>query len=423
MDPFSRLPWFILKDILSQLPDLETLHQAHNASPAIFEFLHQNGGLFSEIMETIIHQYLPPESKYIFKYTVADFSAIVFIWWLTKEDHPDNPFSRNHSFQSVLSWLLETTDECGNYTGPSLPRTVPTSILCRLLACSFRMRQVGHAFFHDLVDHCLALQPYCVLDPKDIWRMRSANSWYMKLEGFRHELPPQVRQEPVDIGPTTIYEERKIRLLMLHVLIFYELQRAAVDFNKFEASVSERESLRQMTPKEYYRQRGRNVDWNGENLTMLESWMTAKAAQGQEPPLSPAAWLRLPVVDDAISKRVLCCPQATPLAAADFHVNRDGLSGTSDLWRIAMSVQTPMEFMPRTIPASLGAFLFGGERLCSLKLLPSESRERRQLARGVPALVIIILSVLTPEQYEEIVVAQRENVSVIARREYRGPSS
>ncbi|KAE8374466.1 hypothetical protein BDV26DRAFT_295968 [Aspergillus bertholletiae] len=54
MDNFGRLPWFVLQNILSALPDLPSLHSLHNAAPEVAAFLHHNNGLFEQIVDAII---------------------------------------------------------------------------------------------------------------------------------------------------------------------------------------------------------------------------------------------------------------------------------------------------------------------------------------------------------------------------------
>ncbi|KAL4982719.1 hypothetical protein BDW68DRAFT_182280 [Aspergillus falconensis] len=58
MDPFGRLPWFALHNILSALPDLPTLHSLHNASPDVAAFLQGNNDLFAQIVDSIMERFL-----------------------------------------------------------------------------------------------------------------------------------------------------------------------------------------------------------------------------------------------------------------------------------------------------------------------------------------------------------------------------
>jgi hypothetical protein len=54
MDPFGRLPWLALQNVLSALPDLPSLHSLHNALSEVEIFPHQNNGLFAQIINAII---------------------------------------------------------------------------------------------------------------------------------------------------------------------------------------------------------------------------------------------------------------------------------------------------------------------------------------------------------------------------------
>ena len=52
-DPFGRLPWSDLEELL-HLPDLATLHQLCQASPTVADYLNHKTGFFSKLVERII---------------------------------------------------------------------------------------------------------------------------------------------------------------------------------------------------------------------------------------------------------------------------------------------------------------------------------------------------------------------------------
>ena len=219
MDPFQRLPWFFLQDTLCLLPDLSTLFQLYQASPAVFAFLRRNPRIFHTVVESIIAH--PEPDRGLHPKAQQYLRICVLLWWRENEiqtGHQEpgtNPLPSSFddvAFVLGLSSLDSKTLPPGLGDDP-LPRTAPVSALGRLLGYSSRIHQLTHAFFHDRVAECLKLRPERMVDREEPF----------------HDSLPRPRGTPitpVDIGPPIWLEEQRIILAVLRYLIFFELQRA-----------------------------------------------------------------------------------------------------------------------------------------------------------------------------------------------------
>ncbi|KAJ9394688.1 hypothetical protein DTO282F9_8414 [Paecilomyces variotii] len=232
MDPFDRLPWFVIRDILCLLPDLPTLHRLHDASPAIAAFLRHENGLFSQIVETIISQErdfgLLPQVQALLR-------ILVFIWWRTSPsdsnselENETNPLPSTYKdfFEHIRSTVqstrkdgewLEPWELDPSYADAPLPKSTPSIILCRLLAFSSRVRQIIHVYFHEMIARCMALKPG--YDPNDLPFMD------IKPEKRRSRRPVKPHM-PRDIGPPSWIEEQRLLRCFLRIFLFFELRHA-----------------------------------------------------------------------------------------------------------------------------------------------------------------------------------------------------
>ncbi|KNG86829.1 hypothetical protein ANOM_004930 [Aspergillus nomiae NRRL 13137] len=77
-DPFGRLPWFVLRRILSNLPSLPALHSLCKASPDIAGFLHQNNDLFALIVDAIIDN--PVRERGLAPHVQDIIRLIILVW-------------------------------------------------------------------------------------------------------------------------------------------------------------------------------------------------------------------------------------------------------------------------------------------------------------------------------------------------------
>ncbi|PKX98029.1 uncharacterized protein P174DRAFT_415804 [Aspergillus novofumigatus IBT 16806] len=78
MDPFGRLPWFVLQNILSNLADLPSLYTLHNASPVVAALLHENTDLFAVIVDAIIGN--PARERGLLPHVQHAVRLLVLVW-------------------------------------------------------------------------------------------------------------------------------------------------------------------------------------------------------------------------------------------------------------------------------------------------------------------------------------------------------
>lgn len=184
---------------------------------------------------------------------------------------------------------------------------------------------------------------------------------------------PRIKQVPLGTGPTTVFEHRRIRCLMLHVLIFYELQCAVHDLGSFQAlqvasRASEHEVLRKITLEVFYCRRSIQAH-DAQNLPclpMIAAWMLKQAVQGYYQSLTSQVRFRSSILDDDFGHRTICCPRPLPLMLAAFRMNQARTSG--DTSRCSMCRTAPLS----TILLTQRVFLLGEKRLCSFQLLPTQ---------------------------------------------------
>ncbi|KAJ5109869.1 hypothetical protein N7532_002514 [Penicillium argentinense] len=223
MDPFLKLPWFALKAILIELPDLPTLHRLYQASPTIADFLNNFDGMFSEVVEGILTNQptcYSPSMQFSFR-------CCVYLWWRAEGPHNDNPlpeafglFMEDLTFHlprfiteqilvgnlRIIPEINETFREsCGRRP---LPRSAPATYLVRLLELSSYVRMRTHKCFHNMLIRCMSVTPQECLE-------RIGPLW----PGFS---PPM----PIDIGPPSWIEEQRIMVATVAYQIFFELKEA-----------------------------------------------------------------------------------------------------------------------------------------------------------------------------------------------------
>jgi hypothetical protein len=108
MDPFARLPWFVLQNILSNLADLPLLYRLHNASPAVAAFLHANIDLFAATVDAIIGN--PARERGLLPHVQHAVRLLVLVWTRASDsqsrqgnDKAEEPLER--SYTDILSTL------------------------------------------------------------------------------------------------------------------------------------------------------------------------------------------------------------------------------------------------------------------------------------------------------------------------------
>ncbi|KAJ5373940.1 hypothetical protein N7517_005946 [Penicillium concentricum] len=224
MDPFRRLPWFAIEEILLRLKDLPTLHRLYQASPAVADYLNHTPGFFPKLVETlmILKQYgrdMGPHTD-----TKVFFRTLVYLWWKEQSmatgeliSSADNPLPA--TFQDHLIYHVNTSTLYGwcerYWIGEiSLPPSTPPQALRRLLSLTSRIRRDSHAFFHGCLHLCVNSNLKRLAYHKSRWpengtRPRGTpidNSW-----AGTHEL--------------SWLEEQRLFHAFLKVYIFSELRR------------------------------------------------------------------------------------------------------------------------------------------------------------------------------------------------------
>ncbi|GAD94428.1 hypothetical protein AOR_1_2932174 [Paecilomyces variotii No. 5] len=362
MDPFDRLPWFAVRDILCLLPDLPTLHRLHAASPAIAAFLRYEDGIFPYIVETIISHnkcdlgLLPPVRALL--------RMLVFIWWQTSPSESNSelkvgtnplPTTYEEFYRRFAAYMGSTLDQNGrtcfmhpwedlepSYADAPLPKSTPPIILCRLLSLSSRVRQIIHVYFHDMVARCMMLQPgydlndMPFLDPKAILPDSSGR--------------PEVRI-PTDIGPLSWIEEQRLLRSFLRIYVFFELQHAILAgglYNTEKAALSLQEDnihsfknkLRPIIPQDS--QIGSLIEWlvfETGSIDKIEHWMTSASIP---------------------KTAIYCCPHFRPLTARQLKWREDNLGRLTEKIPFRLPPETFMvPNSPRRFGAAYGHYIFG----------------------------------------------------------------
>ncbi|KAL3464835.1 hypothetical protein BJX64DRAFT_253840 [Aspergillus heterothallicus] len=217
MDPFARLPWFVLKNILSSLPDLFSLHNLHKASPGVAAFLVENNDLFAQIIEAIMAR--PTRERGLLPYIQDLLRLFVLLW------SPDA-----HSDAEIPERIQYAGEQSPRPQLPVLnkiPLSTPSSVLFRLLGFFLGLRHVAHKCFHSMISICLQL-PVEHLPPRDS-RIKGKATRPGRYLSYgeptnRNERPKGIPYVPVDIGPPTRLEEQRLIGCLLQVVFFFDLR-------------------------------------------------------------------------------------------------------------------------------------------------------------------------------------------------------
>ncbi|GIJ99431.1 hypothetical protein Aspvir_001563 [Aspergillus viridinutans] len=227
MDPFSRLPWFALRNILSDLPDLLTLQRLYNASPGVAAFLHKNNYLFAVIVDEIIGG--PARERGLLPHVQDAVRLLVLVWTRAADSKPrqenDKPAEApEESYIDILSipgYVKERFPQKQPPIEKTISRSTSSAILCRLLAMMTRLRRIAHACFHSMIARCLKLRVKHL--PK--------GGIYINTRGVvdRSQRPRGIRYVPVDIGPPTYFEEQRLLYALLCIVLCHELWKIHVE--------------------------------------------------------------------------------------------------------------------------------------------------------------------------------------------------
>jgi hypothetical protein len=217
MDAFARLPWFVLTETLSNLPDLFSLHSLYTASPGATAFLSENNAQFAQIIDAIMAR--PSRDRGLLPYISDLVRLLVLIW------NPDA-----HFFAEIPKSVLYAGQQHSRPQLPVLkavPLSTPSTLLFRLVQHLVRLRSVAHELFHSTIARCMKL-PVEHLPPRDsIIKGKGMRPGKYSSTGEPTDLtkrPQGIAYTPVDIGPPTRLEEQRILGCLLCVVLYYELR-------------------------------------------------------------------------------------------------------------------------------------------------------------------------------------------------------
>jgi hypothetical protein len=227
MDPFGRLPWFVLRNILSNLVDLPTLQRLHNASPAVAAFLHENNDLFAAIVDAIIED--PARERGMLPHVQHAVRLLVLLWTRAPDSlhlQANNKAAEplEESYAGILSTVRYVRERFPQEPSPiekTISRSTSSAILCRLLALITRLRRIAHACFHSMVARCLKLRVEHLPKKTKYCNTRDVVD--------RSQRPQGIPYVPLDIGPATWFEEQRLLHGLLCVVLFYELRKTHVE--------------------------------------------------------------------------------------------------------------------------------------------------------------------------------------------------
>lgn len=402
MDPFDRLPWFALRDILSYLPDLPTLHRLCNASPAVAAFLRNERGLFPEIVEAIIAH--PMQEKGLIPQAQFSIRTLVLIWWrMSSSDSKldsglgdECPLPK--SYTTILAGLRESKSykmETQNYGTGSLPRSTPCAVLRRLLIFMGRLRQIAHACFHALIANCMTL------------KLEHVKYGHCKLLYGRPPFNRFKRRKgkpyiPVDIGAPTWLEEQRLILAILRITLFFALQNAA---NAHVISDTKKETQIYQVGEFWYQIFGRGAQ--SEQVETVLWWLSEEVGSGGgDAAERMERWIFSSSLADNLR---YCCSTFTSMTeeqwikAEQDMDTRYSTRGSLCLHYCAMHTLSPLEYVDNSVFQPFGVSFWESSRMDALGFPGSDY---------LGDMWFVWSSILTEEQWDEITREQQERITL-----------
>ncbi|KAE8154243.1 hypothetical protein BDV25DRAFT_136168 [Aspergillus avenaceus] len=211
-DPFGRLPWFVLQGILSNLPDLSTLHRLYTASPEIAAFLNRDTFVFARVVDAIIGKSGREEG--LATHVQDIIRLIILVWTRQRTAEPVQRLDTD-----IFEGLRYASERCREDV-PMLKTISPltsSAVLCQLLRLMTRVRRLLHAYFHSMIAKCLSLQSERL--------PRGGEFQSVSMPYHVGDRPLGIPYAPVDIGPPAWVEEQRLLASFLCVVLFYELRK------------------------------------------------------------------------------------------------------------------------------------------------------------------------------------------------------
>lgn len=404
MDPFQRFPWLVLRRVLLDLPDLQSLYRIRCGSPAVAAFLRQDAGSFTTIIEAITSYH--DDTSGLFPSNQIRIRNLVLWWWWvsSKSSHLEPNLGRSpvpQSVEDVLRFSFGNIINKGPISPPSdaifgqkpLPLSTPPILLFRLLALSNRIRQIVHTCFHDLIASCMSLKPEHMENPRSKFRNKASRPIT-----HRSARPYGLAYLPVDIGPPSWREEQLIMGALLAIIVSMELR--ATLLSRGDLGVGE-EARRFVCDNP-------GIDfWEGapkqflsrdehEQVTTVFSWLRRKS----KGPASIRSWvISAPISASFIS----CCPKFTVPRAPDPDQLNDSdpyrSVGFQCMFHCRMFAMSPLRCVNESIFRPYGLAIWEAERLEAFGLLP----EGKHPQVSNYHMYFAWSSILTEDQWDQLI--------------------
>ncbi|KAL6229446.1 hypothetical protein BDW75DRAFT_225088 [Aspergillus navahoensis] len=364
MDPFTRLPWFALKNILSSLPDLLSLHSLYSASPGVAAFLRENNDLFAQIIDAIMAR--PSRDRGLLPY-IRDLVRLVILIWTRQSIGTDAV----HSYAEIIESLRYVGERPPRKQSPvlkAIPLSTPSAVLFKLLDLVIQLRCVAHRCFHSMIDKCLKL-PVEHLAPRDF----TAQGKGMRVGKYRNQGPPTDPSQrpqgipyiPVDIGFLTRLEEERMIGSLLHIVVFYELRAVYAKCPTIPEISQHADLLLVHNVDGFWERFQTSITSLPEQMRTLLLWLDEQAG-GRE---NIWSWLRSAA---PLEESHYCRPYRRVAEdkeswdETEHRVMHGRHRGYNHLWRSKISLQSPIRYMELSIFRPYGLIFWETDRLQAL---------------------------------------------------------
>jgi hypothetical protein len=401
MDPFQTFPFEVLEDILKLIPDLPSLHSLHNASPHVASLLHHKGNL-SDVFEAILSR-SPRHIQFLIR-------TVVLLQTYPNETVP-GPLPITYDAFIGVPFINQRSDNHRRPISPKygdipLPKSTPTSVLCRVLELSRRVRQLTHACIHSLIERSLSLRPRHLKDPNFQCSQASTVDFLMRqVKRAEYGLP----YEPVESGPPCWLEEQRIARAVWRLVLFHELKATVVVRNVLPWSDEDVKRLQRLEVDDFWDEMLiPTVQQSDENKTVSE-WIADNDSNGLSMPWETKT-------TPALKKYSYCCPHITPpMSEEEICKQMQSFDSGSPGWsegtlHVLGAPHSPLKFGDFAFYRPYGFAIWESNRMIDLGF---ESRSRQDVKSSLPVLKMSNLfytwrSILTQQQLEELEKKQRD---------------
>jgi hypothetical protein len=398
MDPFAALPWFALTEILSNLPDLFTLHSLYTASPSVATFLAERNAQFAQIIDAIIAR--PSRDRGLLPY-IQDLVRLVILLWNRNSQGTDAA----HSYAEILVSMKHVGKRFPWEQSPvskTIPLSTPSTALFKFIDLMSRLRWVAHECFHSMIDKSLKL-PVEHLSQRDF----TAQGRGMRPGKYRRgndpvtdpsKRPQGIPYAPVDIGPLTRLEEQQLIASLLCVVIFYDLRATYPEFSTVPEISKHADSLLSENVDGFWEEFESGITSRPEQLRSILLCLDEQAG-GRE---NIQSWLRSAAPSTEKSN---CCRHYTlvtndqePWDETKHHIMHGITRGYESLRRSKIGIHCPIRYLDLAIFRPYGLVFWETQRLDALGYVV--------VGNPMP-LWFALSSIFTEQDWERIIEEQR----------------